>query len=165
MMANLQFSKIKPNPAGKDRGQSGQTPASQLAGEWVDIKNISSSPVSMDGLELYHLAYAAGATQGKWDKVTSFTGTLPSGSTVRVHSGSGPDSVIRPEDRAGAEYHAFTRRDYVWNNRQGDSPLLFSPTLKQNIDQASYDPFPPEGQILIRSGSKLVPVGVPAYAR
>lgn len=164
-MATLQITKIKPNPAGKDRSQSGSTAAGQLAGEWVDIKNVGSAPVKMEGVDLYHLAYAPGESKGRWDKVTGFTGVLPAGYTVRVHSGSGPDNVIRAEDRNGAEYHAFTHRDYVWNNRQGDSPTLFSPTLNQNIDQASYDPFPPEGQVLIRSGSKLVPVGVPAYAR
>src|SRR4051812_41561612 len=125
-MSNLQITKIKPNPSGKDRSRTGSTAASQLAGEWVDIKNVSTSPVKMDGVDLYYLAYAPGAAQGQWDKVTGFTGVLPVGYTMRVHSGSGPENVIRQEDRAGAEYHVFTHRDYVWNNRQGDSPTLYS---------------------------------------
>jgi hypothetical protein len=164
-MSSLQITKIKPNPVGKDRSSTGVTPASQLAGEWVDFKNTGASAVKLDGVDLYHLAYAAGSAQGRWDKVTGFTGTLPAGQTVRVHSGSGPLSVIRPEDFAGADHHVFTNRDYVWNNKQGDSPTLFDSSRNQNIDQASYDPYPPEGQVLVRSGNKLVPVGVPAYAR
>lgn len=164
-MKTLQITRIKPNPAGKDRSQTGGTSASQLAGEWVDFKNIGLTAVNLTGVDLYHLAYAPGATHGQWDKVTGFSGALPAGHTVRVHSGSGPDNVIRPEDRAGAEYHVFTGRNYVWNNSQGDSPTLFDIGQKQNIDQASYDPYPPEGQILIRSGNKLVPIAVPAYTR
>lgn len=94
-----------------------------------------------------------------------FRGTLYSGRTVRVHSGSGPESAIRQEDSAGADYHLFTMRDYVWNNRQGDSPTLFDTTLNQNVDQASYNPHPPEGQVLVRSGNKLIPAAIPAYTR
>lgn len=164
-MAILQVKRIKPNPAGKDRSQSGATSASQLAGEWVDLRNVGSGPVTLASVELYHLAYAPGATQGRWDKVTGFTGNLPAGHTVRVHSGSGPDSVIRPEDRAGAEHHMFSGSNYVWNNRQGDSPMLYNAALRQEIDRASYDPQPPEGQVLVRAGNKLVPVGAPAYTR
>ncbi len=164
-MTTLQISKIKPNPSGKDRSRSGSTAAGQLAAEWVDIKNVGWSPVRMDGLALYHKAYMEGAAQPHWDKIMSFACTLPAGCTLRVHSGWGPDSSIRIEDRIGADIHVFTFRDYVWNNNQGDSPTLFSPVLDQNIDQAFYDPFPPEGDVLIRSGSKLVPVSVPAWLR
>lgn len=164
-MKTLLITRIKPNPAGKDRNPAGSTSASQLAAEWVDFKNTGSAPVDLGDIELYHVAYAPGSSQGHWDKVMDFRGILQVGHTVRVHSGSGPESVIRPEDRAGAEHHLFTGRNYVWNNRQGDSPTLFDTTLKQNVDQASYDPYPPEGQVLTRSGNKLVPVAVPAYAR
>jgi hypothetical protein len=154
-MKTLQITRIKPNPAGKDKTPSGMASASQLAAEWVDFKNTGVLPVNVAG----------GATEGKWDKIMDFTGTLPAGQTVRVHSGSGPESAIRAEDRAGAEHHVFTGRNYVWNNRQGDKPTLFEPAQKQNIDQATYDPYPPEGEILIRSGSKLVPAYAPAYVR
>lgn len=164
-MKTLQITRIKPNPAGKDKTPSGDASASQLAGEWVDFKNTGASPVNLAGVDLYHLAYAVGSTEGRWEKVTNFTGSLPVGQTVRVHSGSGPDSAIRAEDRAGADHHVFTKRNYVWNNRQGDKPTLYDPTLQQNIDQASYDPYPPEGQVLIRAGNKLVPAMVPAYSR
>lgn len=164
-MKSLLITRIKPNPAGKDRNQFGTTSASQLAAEWVDFKNTASTPVDLGDIELYHVAYAPGATRGRWEKVIDFRGALQPGRTVRVHSGSGPESVIRPEDRAGAEHHLFTHRNYVWNNREGDTPMLFDSTANQNIDQASYDPYPPEGQVLVRSGNKLVPAVVPAYTR
>jgi len=164
-MKTLQITRIKPNPAGKDKTPSGAASASQLAAEWVDFKNNGVYSVNLAGVDLYHVAYAAGSNEGRWEKVIDFTGTLPAGQTVRVHSGSGPDNAIRAEDRAGADHHVFTRRNYVWNNRQSDKPTLFEPAQKQNVDQASYDPYPPEGEVLVRSGYKLVPASVPAYVR
>ncbi len=164
-MKPLLITRIKPNPTGKDRSRTGSTSASQLAAEWVDFRNTGSSPVDLGDIELYHLAYTPGSTQGRWDKVMDFRGILYAGRTVRVHSGSGPDSVIQPGDRAGAEHHLFTGRDYVWNNRQADSPTLFDTTLNQNVDQTFYNPNPPEGQVLVRSGNKLIPATVPAYTR
>ena len=96
----------------------------------------------------------------------SFKGTLQPGKTVRVHSGSGPDSVIRDEDRRGADIHLFTDKDYVWNNKEGDTPALYNPVTKVTLDSASYDPNPPEGEVLVRSGGKLVPTktSVPSYS-
>lgn len=163
-MKTLQITRIKPNPTGKDKTPTGGASAAQLAAEWVDFKNTGSAPVNLSGVDLYHVAYAAGSNEGRWEKIIDFTGMLPAGQTVRVHSGSGPDSAIRAEDRAGADHHVFTGRSYVWNNRQGDKPTLFEPAQKQNIDQATYDPYPPEGQVLARAGSKLVPAMVPAYS-
>jgi hypothetical protein len=64
---------------------------------------------------------------------------------VRVHSGSGPDSVIREEDMRGADHHVFTRKDYVWNNKEGDTPALYNRTTQATIDSASYDPQPAAG--------------------
>ena len=88
----------------------------------------------------------------------AFKGSLQPGKTVRVHSGSGPDSVIREEDRKGADIHVFTDRDYVWNNKEGDTPALYNPVTHVTLDSASYDPNPPEGEVLFRSSGKLVPV-------
>lgn len=38
----------------------------------------------------------------------------------------------------------------------GDASLLWQPATNVTIDEASYDPYPPEGVILQRVGSKLV---------
>jgi hypothetical protein len=39
----LQIVRIKPNPAGRDRNRYGQTPAAQLAAEWVTIHQLPRS--------------------------------------------------------------------------------------------------------------------------
>jgi len=159
----LQITRIKPNPAGKDRNRQGQTQAAQLAAEWVDFKNDGTTPFNCLQLELWHRAHHAGQAP-TWEKIMSFKGTLQPGKTVRVHSGSGPESAIRDEDRRGADFHLFTDKNYVWNNKEGDTPALYNPTTKVTLDSASYDPNPPEGEVLVRSGDKLVPATKAAYS-
>jgi hypothetical protein len=151
----LYITRIKPNPAGKDRGPHGQTSAAQLAAEWVDFQNNGSAGIDLANVELYHRAYHPGQ-QPTWEQVTPFSGVLPVGKTVRVHSGCGPDSAIRAEDRNGADYHVFSRKNYIWNNKEGDTPALYNKATEVTLDSASYDPNPPEGQILVRSGAKLM---------
>lgn len=154
----LTIVRIKPNPAGKDRpGHGGPTPP-QLAAEWVDFRNDTGVDVSLDGISLWHLSYAPGR-DAEWERVVNFGFTLPAGTIARVHAGQRRDlSVVRPEDLSGADYHVFTGDDaYVWNNRQGDSPLLFKGATKETIDRASYDANPPEGAVLVRQGDRLVP--------
>jgi hypothetical protein len=153
----LTIIRIKPNPAGKDRPPHGGPSPAQLAAEWVDFRNDQDQGVSLNGVSTWHLTYAPGR-DSQWAKITTFSGTLPSGKIVRLHSGQKRDiSVIRPEDLARADYHVFTGEDeYVWNNKQGDLPLLYVESTKTTIDKASYDANPPEGVVLVRAGNKLV---------
>ena len=153
----LTIIRAKPNPAGKDRPAQGGPSVAQLAAEWVDFRNDTGVDVALGGVSLWHLTYAPGRAP-EWAQIMTFSGTLPAGRIVRVHSGMKRDvSVIRQEDRDGADYHAFTGDDaYVWNNKQGDTPLLFRAAEKSTIDKASYDPNPPEGLVLVRHGDKLV---------
>lgn len=146
---------IKPNPIGKDRSRTGATPG-QLAAEWVGFRNDGNEPAPLDAVVQYHRAYSGGTAS--WDRVTGFSGTLPAGKTVRVHAGRARDtSVIKQEDLVGADYHIFSGEDrYVWNNREGDTALLYNTQTNTTIDQASYDPFPPEGAVLLRQGTKFV---------
>jgi hypothetical protein len=155
---NLTIVRIKPNPAGKDHPRHGSPSPAQLAGEWVDFRNDTGRDVALDGVSLWHLTYAPGR-QPEWARVQNFTGTLPAGKLVRVHAGRARDlSVIRPEDQTGADFHVFTGEDaYVWNNAQGDSPLLFREAQKLTIDKAFYAANPPEGAALARQGDQLVP--------
>jgi len=164
-MKPLQIVKAKPNPAGKDRNRWGATPQ-QLAAEWVDFRNTGSGQVDLSGVELYHKAYSS-RTEWKWAKVIDFTGSLGPGKVVRVHSGRARDlAVIPAAELAGADYHVFTGSDnYTWNNAEGDAPSLFERNIREWIDQAGYDPYPPEGAVLIRSGAKLVPAAVAAMHR
>lgn len=156
-MTNLFISRIKPNPAGKDRTRYGGATIAQLGAEWVDIRNNSNGRISLAGIEVYHLAFHPGR-QPEHEKVVDLTGFLEAGQTLRIHSGqTRPLHVLRQEDINGAELHAFTGRDnYVWNNAEGDAPGLWRPSQKAWVDRTSYDPNPPEGAILVRSGEKLV---------
>lgn len=165
-MKTLQTSRLKPNPTGKDKNRYGQAPTAQLGAEWVDIKNSGGSPVDMNGVKVYHVAFANGKPS-HWELIMSFTGTLGAGEVVRVHGGHGPESALNPEDRNGATYHLFTKRDqYAWNNVEGDTSRITESSGSGEVetDKASYDPYPPEGVVLVRSNSKLVPTSMGAYA-
>lgn len=166
-MKTLQTTRLKPNPTGKDKNRYGHATAPQLGAEWVDIKNTGNSPVDLNGVKIYHVAFANGKPS-HWELVISFKGTLGAGDVVRVHAGHGPESALNPEDRSGATHHVFTQRDqYVWNNAEGDTSRITEPANggEFETDKASYDPYPPEGVILVRSGNKLVPSGSTAYRR
>lgn len=165
-MKTLQTSRLKPNPAGKDRNRSGKSSTAQLGAEWVDIRNTGSAAVAVDGVKIYHVAFINGKAS-HWEPIMSFTGTLGVGETIRIHGGQGPEAALNPEDRNGATHHLFTKRDqYVWNNAEGDTSRITEPSLTGELetDKASYDPYPPDGVVLVRSSSKLVPSGAPAYA-
>lgn len=155
MKKTLQTVRLKPNPAGKDRTKTGVS-ETQLGAEWVDIKNTGSYDVSLAGTNLFHKAYKYDGSWD-WELVKALSGILKPGEILRVHSGKGPLSVLRAEDQSGAHYHTFIGESrYVWNNDKGDTAGLWQPATKEWDDEASYDPYPPEGVILVRSGSKLV---------
>ena len=159
-MKSLQVLRLKPNPLGKDRHRTGSIDRSQLAAEWVDIKNVGSTGVDLAGVGLYHLAFSPAKPNGEWALVLgTLTGVLPPNTILCVHAGAGNDtSVIRMEDRNGADYHVFLGHDqYVWTNKEGDTAGIWDSAQKAWIDQASYDPNPPEGIVLVRYGNKLVP--------
>lgn len=165
-MKTLQITQLKPNPQGKDRYRSGPINPTQLAAEWVDVKNIGSVPVNLKNVELNSKAFSPGDPAGRWNPVMAFPDfTLPVGSVVRVHSGEHRHvSIIAAEDQRGAQYHTFTGRDlYTWNNREGDTAALWDLAAQAWIDSASYDPNPPEGAVLVRVGSKLVPSRVTSF--
>lgn len=165
-MSVLETVRLKPNPSGKDRARNGDASQAQLGAEWADIKNLGQGNVDLAGIKLFHVAYSGSTDNGRWEEVTGFSkGILGPGQSVRIHSGSGPESALHAADRAGADYHIFTNKDrYVWNNDRGDCAAL-GRTDRELSDQAWYDAYPPEGEILQRSGNKLVPSGVAAGHR
>jgi hypothetical protein len=154
-MKALQITQAKPNPSGKDRGY-GDIPASQLGGEWVDYRNTGSEPYDLESILLQHVAYTPQYPSGVWQKVSDFSGILPVGEVVRVHSGAGPESQLKLEDRIGANYHIFTGKGYVWNNSRADTARLVNSVSNLMVDKASYQTNPVEGKILKRSGEWLV---------
>jgi hypothetical protein len=157
-MKLLTITQAKPNPLGKDRPSS-LVPPNQVAGEWVDFKNVSNQDVSLINIELHHIAYTSKQPRGVWEKVTGFKGVLSSSKVVRVQSGGKVLLSSLPQiDLIGADHHLFTEDTYVWNNDLEDSPRLVlngGATLTE-IDRASYAAGPQEGKILIRSGEILV---------
>lgn len=160
-MKAIQTSRLKPNPTGKDRSKAGIS-ETQLAAEWVDLKNIGRLNIDMTGISLFHKAFKRDGTW-EWELVRKLSGILPPDKVLRIHSGKGPYSVVRDEDKVGSDYYFFTDVSrYIWNNDYGDSSLLWEPASKTTIDDAEYDPYPPEGVILQRAGNKLV---APVVAR
>lgn len=158
MVKTLQIIRLKPNPVGKDRSGNGAT-ATQLGGEWIDTRNTGHAAADRAGVAVYHRAYGPASPQGRWERVTSLAGRLDPGRMLRIHAGRFRDlSVLRPEDRAGADLHTFTGEDaYVWNNRERDAALLWLIASSVEVDQAAYDRDPPEGVVLVRVGSGLLP--------
>ena len=155
-MKSMRSVRIKPNPAGKDRTRRGAT-ASQLGAEWVDLKNAGTTAVVLNGLSLFHVAYSGATDNGKWERVTGFTGQLNAGKVMRVHSGSGPVSALNQAHLQGADVHVFTNRDnYIWNNDRGDCSALQKDGESEKFDQCWYDGRPPEGIVLVRVNNKFV---------
>ena len=164
-MKTISVYRIKPNPAGKDRSRSGSLASAQLGGEWVDLRNSGLYTLNTNGVGLYHLAYPASGGKPEYRLVVNLPDcTLKPGEVLRVHAGQRRDlSVLNAEDRNGADWHSFTGEDaYVWNNCEGDTPAIYEHAAKETIDSASYDPYPPEGAVLFRQGTKLMPVPVSA---
>ncbi len=164
-MKTLSVYRIKPNPTGKDRNRYGSPSASQLGGEWVDLRNSGSYALNTNGIGLYHLAYPSTGGKPEYRLAVNLPDcNLKPGEVLRVHSGQRRDlSVLNAEDRNGADWHSFTGEDaYVWNNREGDAPTLYEQAVKETIDSTSYDPHPPEGVVLQRQGATLVPMYVTA---
>jgi len=151
---SLQIIKAKPNPAGKDRIKNFAL-QTQLAGEWVDIQNNGSSPVDLTNVELYHWAYKL--PKNGWEMIMKFTGSLPVGEIMRVHSsGKIPIEQLALIDKQGADYHLFSGSGYVWNNDKEDKPTLWNPKTKEYIDKTSYNAYSPEGKVLQRVNNKLI---------
>lgn len=146
--------KAKPNPAGKDR-LGNHAPQQQLAGEWVDISNSGKSSEDLTNIQLYHWAYQY--PEPKWGLVMKFSGALPAGESMRVHSG-GKISLdqLLPIDREGADHHLFTGKGYVWNNDKEDKPTLWDAKTEKYVDKTTYAAYPVEGKILRRVGEKLI---------
>lgn len=155
----LQIIKAKPNPLGKDNVLGLLLMNKKLGAEWVDIKNTGSTPVSLKNIQIYHVAYKNGGAE--WEIAKDFSDlllgvTLPAGSIMRIHSGSGPTSVLNREDILGANSHYFTRKTYIWNNDKIDQPMIWDKTKKAKVDKTYYDAPVQDGKVLVRVNDKLI---------
>ena len=166
MSWQVQVSRAKPNPAGKDK--SGNYPlAGQLLGEWVDLKNIGDQSVSLGTLYLAHQEFSGNCVAKDtftiyWEGVKEPVTVLQSGQVVRIHTGRRSDAPhMHQEDASGVNHHAFADSGrFLLNNGCGDILSIWYKGTDGKFhsdDQASYDRNPPEGGVLVRVGAKLVP--------
>ncbi len=168
MSWKIQVYRAKPNPQGKDRLRYGAPDAQQLLAEWVDLKNIGDEAVRMSTLHLAHRQFDKSGNMMAQPSIY-WTGSsselLLPGKIVRVHTGKSSTAyLMRQEDRLGVDHHEFAENgNFVLNNKEGDHISVWWKTSegKWNIDdQASYDPNPREGAILIRVGQKLIAASI-----
>lgn len=157
----LKIWEIKPNPEGKDR-YDGVSDASvhQVSSEWIDLKNDSPlGHVMMDGIKMQKEIEKEG--QVIWWDVMEFPDgihfELGAEKILRIHSGKlMAEAAMEKADRAGADFHFFTQKSFIWSNKDSENIRLVDKNGKV-IDEASYDPWPPEGEILHRNDrNKLI---------
>ena len=163
MSLKVPIIRAKPNPSGKDVYASGAAREDQLLGEWVDLKNIGNTVISLPLVHLCHTEFNQSCSPTtKYQKYWSgnYGELLEPGQIVRVHTGKRAyASLMNAEDRAGVSLHAYADRGtFVLNNKCGDLISVWrDPKNWTIVDKAYYEPYPPEGAILKRSGDKLVP--------
>ncbi len=148
----------KPKPLGSSITQHHHNPAKLLA-EFADIKNVGSHNVSLEGIRLANTTFDH---DGKPHKIRVYwTGSnltvLSPGQVVRVHTGKSKDAALmHPEDRNGADHHAYAESgDFILNDKEGDKLYLYA-SSNEPFDSAYYKPNPPAGSYLVRRGDELV---------
>lgn len=144
-MGTLQLTRIMPNPGGKDSAW-GRTTNEKLNEEWVEFVAVGGDR-NLTGDKLLHRTYAtSGCIVTGTDELNTFNGTLSSGQSIRVHTGSGQDYW------EGSLLHLYLERSwFIWNNGCGDQATL---AYNGNIlDWASYSPNPPERPLVRATGT------------
>lgn len=143
-MPDLLITRALPNPIGKDRTPANQVTNDQLNSEWIEFRNETGGRLTIDGVRLNHTTFTDRCIPIQEALVTSFNGQMPAGSSIRVHTGSGT-----PWDDGDVRHLYAGLRNYVWNNRCGDTAVL-RVADGGLIDRASYERNPPEGVVLER---------------
>lgn len=162
----LSILRAKPNPRGKDLTAGMSPRAEQLLGEWIDLKNVGETTVRLSEVGLCHTEFSQDCIPN--DRPTVYWSgrygeVLSPGEIVRVHTGRSRDvSSMRAEDYQGVHLHAYAESGlFVLNNKCGDNLAIWSKDTNgkwsTKVDGASYDPNPPDGEVLRRFGGKLVP--------
>lgn len=164
---SLEIKFAKPNPLGKDKTSFGTPKPEQLLGEWVDIVNVGNHPIRISTIALHHTLFndrcqSMQRTENYW--TGDGAGFLQVGQTLRVHTGRKRDESLLQQssvDRGAVEWRGFANLDrFVLNNRCGDVIYV---TWRDGggvafQDRASYSNNPPEGVVLKRVGSELIPL-------
>ena len=143
-MADLLITRALPNPAGKDRNPAHRASNDQLNAEWIEFRNDTDKTITIDGVTIGHQTFNDFCQRMREDELTTFRGSMASRSSIRLHTGVG-----EPADEGIIRHLYLNRSNYVWNNRCGDTAVL-RVASGGLIDQASYEPKPPEGAVLNR---------------
>ena len=164
-MKKIEIYRTKPNPAGKDR-VAGFPRASQLLGEWVDLRNVSHQTVNFSGFALANRTFTSRCEVIKqaviyWNGKSTLA-LLP-GQILRLHTGKTLDyASMNNEDAQGTNLHAYAESgNFILNNKCGDalSTWWWDSGKKEwrFEDGAYYEPEPGDGVILVRQGNILAP--------
>jgi hypothetical protein len=162
MSYSLQIYRAKPNPVGKEQISNGSPRPNQLLGEWVDIENTGTEPITFSKIGLHHTLFdeqchTLGETERYWKAEGS--GLLKPGQILRVHSGRHRDkNQMSKADNEGADWHAYAERDdFVLNNRCGDIVVVswLDQEGQKFTDSASYAPHPAVDATLRRADHQL----------
>jgi hypothetical protein len=164
MSWKIEIHRAKPNPVGKDK--SGNNPiASQLLGEWVDLKNTGDAAVDLSHLNLAHREFDDKCIAKAEPKIY-WSGSrgviLQPSQIVRVHTGRRRDATLmNAVDQNGVHVHEYAESgSFVLNNKCGDTLSVWwqsDADKKWHLeDTASYAANPSEGKLLQRVGDKLV---------
>ncbi len=142
-MPDLYVTQALPNPPGRDRPTHGGPSNSQLNGEWIEFANISGRILDISGGRLIHQTFNARCERTNQESLTTFSGSLDAGKSIRAHTGTGEGWW------EGNVFHLYLKKaNYAWNNSCGDFALLA--VANGTIDWAGYTPNPPEGKVLRR---------------
>jgi hypothetical protein len=148
-MAQLTITRAVPNPSGKDRTPSHLVTNQQLVEEWIEFANTSGFRLDLVGFALDHYTFDRACTKTGEDRLTTFTGYLEAGQSMRVRTGSGNAFI------EGLVAQVFlNRNNFIWNNQCGDTVVLRGSLGV--VDWASYAGQPGEGAVLQRvAGSNV----------
>ena len=143
-MPDLLITRALPNPTGKDRTPGHLVNNDQLNGEWIEFQNTTQKTLTIDGVSIAHHTFNAYCQNTGEDRLTTFTGAMPVGSFIRLHTGIG-----EPWEDGAIRHLYLNRRNFVWNNGCGDTGVL-RVAAGGLIDRATYERNPAEGEVLNR---------------
>jgi hypothetical protein len=139
------------NPPKKEANLVARVRDELLNQEWIQLRNVDNHPVVLDGISLNHVIYLMGGDQ-KHSLVMNLQGSLPGGSSIRIHTGAGVPTF----DKARNVYHAYiSSKRFMFQVSKPDN--LFLEKNGKMVDYASYKAPVKVGIRLKRKGNTLIP--------
>ena len=143
-MRGLMIEAAMINPSGKIERLNQQVSQELLNREWIQIRNATGTPVTLDGIELIHLIYGPGETTRE-SLVLRLQGLLPAQASLRIHSGKGVNS-FDPERQMYHGYANTKSGHFLYQVVKPDRLVLRKG--RTIIDAARYEiPIPPSRRL------------------